>query len=153
MLGKRKGAVELMEYIFMVLLIVVIIIILILFLTGWQFTQLKAEQQRVKSDQTLALLKAISTSPMLTNSMGLFDYFKLEAAQLTDICKVYEPVWGKWSANITIIGGKSWLLCPRTGNFTSYITPANVWLPTAFVTKYGWHGRTELAVMEVRLYD
>jgi hypothetical protein len=148
-----RGAVELMEYIFMVLLIVVVIIILVFFLTGWQITQLRAEQQKVKSDQVLALMKALLTSPLLTNSHGLFDYFKLEAASQIDICKSFEPIWGKWWANITIIGGKSWLLCPREGNFTGYAIPANVWLATAYVTKYGWTGKTELALLEVRIYD
>ena len=77
-----KAQTHLLEYVFMTLFIVIMIVILIFFLTGWQFSQLRATESKTESDKALYIMKFFTQSPFFTKDESLFDDLKLDSFKL-----------------------------------------------------------------------
>jgi hypothetical protein len=159
-----KGQSHILEYVLMTLFIVIIITALIFFLTGWQFTQLRASESKSESDKALYLMKFMIKSPFFTRDESLFDDAKLSAfADMGQAgCKEMNVVFGRdWFARVYMISdqaGKkpcstisdygscnSWSLCEQTGRKSfSYTLPVNIFRSS--------DNTNQLGVLEVGVY-
>lgn len=153
-----------MEYLFLSLFVLLVIISLIFFLSWWQLSQFGLEEQRLKNDRLLALLRGFTHSPLLVKGDSLFDDSRLLAVQLLgdDACGELEALFGRdWFMEIEVINRPGcagqcrqsnygccnyWSLCTQGDRpNVSRSIPVNVYRKA--------EDRTDLAVLKVGVYN
>lgn len=142
---QRKVQASLIEHMLVILFVVIIITGFIIFLTGMQFSQVKVEGAKAKSDRALLLSKMFLNSQYFVKEAGIFDDGKLAAAIIEIDCKEWERIFGtNWFFEVKVLDRSDvvkpcrsldsdcnyWMInsCAQMGKKNiSYIIPVNVY--------------------------
>ncbi len=156
-----------MEYILMSFFMLLVIIILIFFLGWFEFSQLGAEQEKLKLQRSDDLMRKFIASPILVQEDSVFDDARLMAVQSLgwDMCQEMQDYFGgNWFIEIEVLnprpgcGGPCdastypccgyWELCPPQQE------PLEVNIRALPVNVYRQaEGRTDLGVIRVGAYE
>jgi hypothetical protein len=169
MSSRKKGSVELMEYMFLTLFVIVIVIAFVLFLSWWQMSQVGAERSRMQMDKALVISKGFASSPLFAREESMLDDGKLTAAmEIADICQRLDEIYGiDWYAVVRMLDGQPdtlcsssnypdcnmWEFCRTTAtDRISYAVPVNIYRNIGAVFSTGLFGRTYVGTLEVGVY-
>jgi len=170
-ISRKKGSVEMMEYMFLTLFVIVIVIAFVIFLTWWNVSQMDVEKSKVELDKTLVLTKSLISSPFLARDDSMLDDGKLTALQDMgqDACSSIGSIYGAdWFAVIRLLDGRNdticnstsypdcnyWSLCKKpAGNiYKSYVVPVNIYRNLGVILTTGVLGRNYVGSIEVGVY-
>ncbi len=165
----KKSQAQIMEYIVMIFFVMVIIVVIIIFLSGWHFAQLKAEETKDASSRVLFLTKHLSHSPLLVKDDYMFDDGKLTALKSLgpELCGELEKIFGyDWYIEITVLDGKPktectwsnypdcnyWEFCTKNEKNVTYDLPVNVYRRIGYTLSTGVFSRVDIGFIRVGVY-
>lgn len=167
---RKKGSVEMMEYMFLTLFVIVIVIAFVIFLSWWQVSQMNVEKSRMELDKTLVLTKTLLSSPFIAREDSMLDDGKLTIMQEMgeDACQRIRSMYGaEWFAVIRLFDGSNDTLCSTSNypdcnywvfckdarkDYRSYMVPVNIYRNIGAVLTTGVLGETYVGSMEVGMY-
>jgi hypothetical protein len=168
--SRKKGSVEMMEYMFLTLFVIVIVIAFVIFLSWWNISQMNVEKSKAELDKTLVLTKSLASSPFLARGDSLLDDGKLTVLQGMgqEACDSIKGVYGAdWFAVVRLLDGRNDMPCNSTSypdcnywsfcktaskNYRSYVVPVNIYRNIGTVLSTGVIGRTYIGSIEVGVY-